>query len=438
MNPNAAVSPAQEQIHEAIRQGDSTTAMALLEADERLVRAGDRDGSTPLHAAAQAGNLDMVAWLLDRKASVRQADIHGLTPLDRAALAAGPHFSAVARRLTDAGAEVTIRGAVALADAARIRELVGRDAGLLGRDIHWARGGLLTLAVRHGRLETVRLLLDLGADADERTTLEELEEPTASWGGPLWHAAQAGRKDIAQLLLDRGADPNANVYASGWPLDHAYRRQDRALKELLLERGARPQPWTVAMAHDPDEAGRMLAADAGEDVARELAWSAACNGCPEMVAMALPRLTWPAGDPRWHHILIQPLRGTGDGEEAEPYLACMRLLLEHGIDPNVPSRFGQTALHFAAARNGWSETVRGRFAGMLLDHGARLDVRDELLRSTPLGWASRWGRREMVELLIARGAPVAEPDAEAWATPLAWATKMGHNEIAGVLRQKSE
>jgi hypothetical protein len=68
---------------------------------------------------------------------------------------------------------------------------------------------------------------------------------------------------------------------------------------------------------------------------------------------------------------------------------------------------------------------------MLLDHGARIELRDELLRSTPLGWACRWGRREMVELLVARGAVVEEPDAEPWATPRAWARKMGHS---GALR----
>jgi ankyrin repeat protein len=431
--PNAAVSPLQEQIADAIRQGDNSAAIRLLEADASLIRACDRDGSTPLHAAAQASNEEMVAWLLSRKADVRKVDANGYTPLDCAALATGARFPAIARSLLEAGAEATIRGAVALGDAPRIRELVGADPGLLRRDIRWTSGGLLTLAVKHGHLETVRLLLDLGADVDERTTLDELEEPTASWGTPLWCAAQAGRRDIAELLLDRGADPNANVYASGWAIDHTYRRQDGALKQLLLDRGARPQPWTVAMAHDVDAARRMLASDAGEELARELTWSAACNGCPEIVEMALPRLAWPAGDPRWHWVLIQPLRSAGDNGQEEAYFTCMELLLRHGIDPNVSSRFGQTALHFAAARGTLSEAARVRFAGMLLDRGARLDVRDELLHSTPLGWACRWGREELVRLLMARGAPADEADAEAWATPLAWATRMGHGAIAGLL-----
>src|ERR1035438_5491879 len=88
----------------------------------------------------------------------------------------------------------------------------------------------------------------------------------------------------------------------------------------------------------------------------------------------------------------------------------------------------------ASRRANPTDPQRVRFAAMLLDHGARLDVRDELLRSAPLGWACRWGRMDLARLLIARGAPVDEPEAEAWATPLAWAAKMGHVEIAGVLR----
>ena len=40
-----------------------------------------------------------------------------------------------------------------------------------------------------------------------------------------------------------------------------------------------------------------------------------------------------------------------------------------------------------------------RFAAMLLDYGARLEGRDDLLGSTPLGWAFRWGRRELVGMV---------------------------------------
>ncbi len=432
--PNVAVSPAQEQINEAIRSGDHEAAIALLSADPSLVHACDRNGGTPLHAAAQAGSEEMVAWLLARNADPRHADSKGFTPLDRAALAADEHFAAIARRLLDAGAPLTIRPAVALGNTVRVRELVQQDRALL-RDIDWRRGGPLALAVRHGQLEMVRLLLDLGADVDEKTMLEELEEPTESAGQPLWLAAAAGRRDIAELLLDRGANPNANPYASGWPIDHAYRRKDEEMKQLLLGRGAKAQPWTVTLAHDVEAARRMLAEDAGEELARELVWSAACNACPVIVEMALPRLTWPRDDERWNWILVQPPRSAGDDGVEEPYFTCMELLLAR-IDPNVGRR-GATVLHFVAARGTLSEPARVRFTAMLLDRGARLDLRDDLLHSTPLGWACRWGRKEMVELLLSRGAPVEEPEAEPWATPLAWATKMGHTDFAAILRRRT-
>jgi hypothetical protein len=61
--PNATVSPVQEQISAAIRQGDSALAMRLLQADLSLIQACDRNGATPLHLAAQETNADLVAWL---------------------------------------------------------------------------------------------------------------------------------------------------------------------------------------------------------------------------------------------------------------------------------------------------------------------------------------------------------------------------------------
>jgi ankyrin repeat protein len=439
--PNATVTPEQERINAAIRQGANVEAIGMLESDVNLVRACDRSGGTPLHAAAQATNVEMVGWLLERGASVRKRDLRGLTPLDRAALFVNPHndgakrFPGVARLLLDRGAEVSLNAAIALGDTVRIRELVDADSAVLRQEVAWTQGGLLTLAVKHGQLEAVRLLLDLGLDVDERTMLDELEEPTLSWGAPLWHAAWAGRLDIAALLLDRGADPNANLYASGWPLSRAYERGDDGMKRLLMERGAEAKPHLVAQAHDVEQARRMLQPEAAEEVAEELCWSAAEHGCPRIVELCLPHLNWPPQNRRWHWILIQPIRGVGDYSGALPapttggLLRCQELLLQHGVDPNI-ARMGQTVLHFAAARGGISNASdRVPFVAMLLDYGARLDLRDDLLESTALGWACRWGREELVDLLIARGAPVNEPEAESWATPLAWARKMGHARI---------
>ena len=75
------------------------------------------------------------------------------------------------------------------------------------------------------------------------------------------------------------------------------------------------------------------------------------------------------------------------------------------------------------------------FATAIIDAGGRLDVRDNLLRSTPLGWACRWGRVELLKLFLVRGADPVEPDAEPWARPRAWAEKMGHDGVRAVLAE---
>ena len=445
--PNVTVSPVQDEINQAIARGENATAQSLLAADESLLRACDRDGATPLHIAAQVGNLEMLEWMLARHVSVRKADNQGLAPLDRAALGVDPRnhrlarFPAVARILLARGAELNLRAAVALGDSARVRELVAADPGVLRRTAEWVNSGFLTLAVKHGQLEMVRLLLDLGADPDERQTLSNLEDAPASWGEPLWYAACAARLDIAELLLDRGADPTPSVYASGWPLDHAYQQNNEAMKQLLVSRGAKAQPWTLCAAGDIASSREMLAADTSEELAKEFAWCAADHGRPEILALCLPRLAWPGDDPRWHWVMIQPPRGCiGDMRaQREGWFECMRLLLAHGVAADVTSRFSQTTLHFVAAytpRGGESpdaEQERVRFAAMLLDAGARLDARDDLLRSTPLGWAARWGRTALVKFLLERGAPALEPDAEPWAQPLAWAEKGRFAELAALL-----
>jgi ankyrin repeat protein len=139
---------------------------------------------------------------------------------------------------------------------------------------------------------------------------------------------------------------------------------------------------------------------------------------------------WNHGKGHWAQITLD--RGT--------YLECFRLVLER-CDPNLRGRatdnyqFGLTILHsVAGARTHVRAKERLAFATMPLDAGARLDIRDNVLRSTPLGWACRWGRAELVRLFLARGADPVEGDAEPWATPGAWANKRKHDAVLAMLR----
>ena len=178
-----------------------------------------------------------------------------------------------------------------------------------------------------------------------------------------------------------------------------------------------------------DEAdGRLRpgAVSPGKTVAEDLLWSAAGGGDPEIVRMALERIDWPREDSRWLWPLWQAFTCDGGIERG---LECFRLLLDRA-DPNQ-SDSGRTMLHTVMAR-GRKEHVP--YAEALLNRGARVDIRDELLQSTALGWACRWGRLHFVELLLERGADPVEADAEPWATPMAWAQKMKHDHVLQVLR----
>jgi len=72
-------------------------------------------------------------------------------------------------------------------------------------------------------------------------------------------------------------------------------------------------------------------------------------------------------------------------------------------------------------------------ATLFLDHGADLHARDEDIRSTPLGWAAKFGRPAMVQFLLERGAEPHHPEDPPWATPLAWATRRGHADVVSLL-----
>ena len=179
--PNATISPVQDRISAAIREGTTQTAIGLLEADGSLIHACDRDGATPLHiaAAVRVTRRWSNGCSFERRRNVQQAEIRtNARPLDRAALAADPrndaaqHFPAiVAALLLDRGAQMSPSTPPSPSETRSASARWSQaDPGLLRRIHH--SGGLLTLAVNHGQIGIVRLLLDLGADVDERIFLK--------------------------------------------------------------------------------------------------------------------------------------------------------------------------------------------------------------------------------------------------------------------------
>ncbi len=454
---------------EALRGEAAESAIALLNEDPSLLVAVNEEGATALHLAAAALSEQVVFWLLNHGAEVDALDFRGHTPLDHAVRAVHwrrpgslRRFEPVANRMRTAGARITPLAAVALGEREALISLhAERPEAFTQIDVF--RGGLLSVAVQHDRSDVLESLLDLGLDPNEATQVLELEEKQLSSGMPLWHCAGSGRLDLAELLLERGADPNAQVYASGSAVFQAYGQRDKRMIVLLRRYGGRVDAITAGLYRHTAlglsflEGGNEVSPslkETGEKGIRDLLWAAACGGDPAIVAACLERLDWPKDDTRWFEILEQPLRLWNHGpghwvprgaEELDrsTYALCFRLILER-CDPNLVGRFGATMLHRVAALGStWgqpvmTEAVRSEFATMLLDAGAQWDVRDDLLRSTPLGWAARWNRLGMARLLVERGAPIDELDAEPWAAPLAWAEKSGHTELAAWLQSVRE
>ena len=81
-----------------------------------------------------------------------------------------------------------------------------------------------------------------------------------------------------------------------------------------------------------------------------------------------------------------------------------RQLLEHGLDPNLPSWLGRTPLHDACGvpKNRVDEPAN--HIQLSLEFGADINAIGEDDRSTPLGIAAREGNAELVALLLENGA----------------------------------
>src|SRR5262245_59987879 len=441
------------RLRDAMMTGGEEAVIAVFESEPGLAGMCPPDGVTMLHRAAQYGLLRVAKWLLDHGADVNkqsQSDFwrwKGRTPLEFAVweCAADSGRSAneaMAALLIEGGAELTPLAAAAL----------GRWHYLASCAPDSLQGkGVLQAAVRGDRSDVLRRFLETGLDPNERMQLGQLEDQTFSSGGPLLEAVNTGRIDMARVLLAHGADPNASVFTAGSATAAAYtggsprtHAPDQAMIDLMVEHGGWIDAASVGYIRDVELARRMLEGEidphlesgtfSGEKVAERILWSGASGRSVEIVRMALDRIDWPWDDPRWFWMLWRPLPGHQDLNEAEQAdsRATFRLILER-CNPNIRApESGQTMLHEVIARD---HGVGVALASLLLDAGAGTDVRDEYLKSTPLGWACRWGLVALVELLLARGADPIEAGAEPWATPLAWAERRHHAGIASILGQ---
>ncbi|HJZ95357.1 MAG TPA: ankyrin repeat domain-containing protein [Candidatus Solibacter sp.] len=444
---------------DAIRAGDLAQVEAMLRARPEIadMQISYGDEHRPIHFAVMARSAEMTRLLMRRGANARYG-IHphrdATTPWRIAKERGYGEIVAIIEeeeRRRPAGTEEdtpesaapagdeAARSAVASGDIEWIR--ARHDEGTLTNPVRWRDGGLLTVAVEHDQLAALRLLLDCGLDPDERVSEREGDWVAYSQGYPLWHAAALDKREMAELLLARGANPNVHVDSSGSAVYSAYSHKQWEMVELLRRHGGIVTA-DIASTYRQADLVRQMLADRGRVVAEEMLRFAVNGGGPEIVRMVLQLIDWPADDPRWAGILGEPLcfwhhipwlyAGNREFDRAG-YLECFRLVLAR-CGPNHIGSFSRTALHDVAAMREWiTDEEVTPFAIALLDAGARMDVRDTILKSTPLGWACRWGRAGVVRAMLAHGADPVEAEAEEWARPRAWAAKMGHAEIVKML-----
>jgi ankyrin repeat protein len=201
--------------------------------------------------------------------------------------------------------------------------------------------------------------------------------------------------DVARVILDAGTSQSARnevlqlVSTGSVPRDCGVQLP---LIDVLCEYGADPNAAAHAAAsHGEFEALQALIAHGAK---MDLPVAAALGRTED----ARPWIERSSSEDR--HLALALAANSGHAE-----IIC--LLLDAGENPNrynpVGSHSHATPLHLAAAK-GNEEVVR-----LLLQHGARTDMKDLLWQATPADWAQHAGKPEVEALL--RGAEQ-KPNAE--------------------------
>ena len=423
-------------LHWAVRSDDVATARLLLAAgaDPKLA---NRYGVTPLFLASSNGNAAMIKLLLEAGADPNSADPTGEMALmtasrvgildavqlllDRGAVieAKDPTFEqtalmvAVRENQPDVVALLVKRGAQVNART-RTGEtpawLLPNSVPGFGHGIGIVRGGLpdrglrpfvpgglspLLYAARDGRLDIVQTLLAAKAD---------INQVDANGITALIDAISNNHVEVARYLVDQGADVNATDWYGRTPLWSAVETRnqdfdattqensiDRApfveLIKVLIERGANVNARTKEVPPFKRHFLKGTGSLAWVDITGQTPFfTAALSGDVTVMRLLLDH----GADPK-----IPTIQGTtalmaaagidwvfyqSYDEGPKALLEAVQLCVELGMDVNAVNSMGLTALHGAANR-GSDDIIK-----FLVEKGAKLDVKDKEGR-TPMTWA---------------------------------------------------
>jgi ankyrin repeat protein len=465
-----AVMPAvasEAKIAAAARDGERFAAIALIRSGSEDPDAKLPDGTSALHWAVRSDDLEIVSLLIQAKADVNALDPHGITPLT---LACANGNVEIVRKLMSAGANPNLADAAGVTplmvavqrpQSEIVRILLNASAQVDARDNRPQQTALM-IAVRANNAAAVRLLLDHGADVNAATRIGKTpaRRPPGAGGGshglgivrsgwpargyqdatpggmtPLLYAARDGRTEIARMLLAAGAKVNTPDANKITPLLMAITNNQPDTADLLIQHGAaidaadfwgRTPLWAAVEMRDIEysrngdhnvDRGRLL----------QLIGTLLDRGAnPNARTAEVPptrRFLMGLGDLSWVDFTGQTpfLRAALSGD-----LNVMKLLLEKGADPNIPTFAGTTALMAASGIN-WvvAQTFTEDLATQLeavklcLDRGADVNAANSMGLTAVFGAANR-GADDILAFLVEHGARLDVKDKQG-RTPMVWA-----------------
>ena len=358
-------------VYLAAVNGDAAAIARLLDAGEDPNAVLTAEGETVLMLASQTGNSDAVKLLLDRGADANTRQLRGQTAL---MWAAAEGHADVVKVLLEHGADP------ALTSTASTKQERRPPGGMTA----------LLFASRQGHLEAARALLDGGAGIDQAG---------ADSTSPLLIAIVNGHYDLASMLVERGGNPNIadangrtplyaaidlrNVQWSQGPAPELPQAAHLAMITQLLAAGADPSiKMTGQVGHRGSFDMRWTDLKGGTAFSR-----AAWNGDIEIMRLLLARGADPKVVTEKGETALLLLAGAGwplgQGyiRSEEEITAALDLLVEElGMDVNAATTEGITPV-ICAVFKGDNFVVQ-----YLVDHGARLDVKDAKGRSV-ITWA---------------------------------------------------
>lgn len=351
-------------LHWAARANNLAEAKAIFAKDPGLLNSVDQDHRSALHYAAAASSIDVLRFLISRKANVDQQTSVGVTPLMWAMefqdlegfkllLAARPNLE-LARHETLSFTPLAAAAWDSRTEYAKLLLDAGANPNVRDEE-GWTP--LLRATYNHAPIRLIGMLLDHGAQVDARND---------GGNASLSHALRAGDADAARLLLEHGADVRVTGFDNRKWHDNS---QMNSFGWAAL--GGDPECLRLALAYGADPRLRDGEGRDALQIARE-------HSHPTMVALiGETLLKLGQGWTSRHFAVEYGIRGA---------------LLRPGPDLNAQTEDGTTPLMIAAI-HGDVETIR-----ILLKHGAHAQVENKK-GETAFDLATRRGDRTAAALL---------------------------------------